>query len=229
MADVPLADSDAAPNPWFSWTYVVEYSQELWVAGKQHVSLTLAAVALAVLVAVPLVILVRRRPRLETPIVGLTGVLYTIPSLAMMSLLWPIFGLQPATVIIALALYALLVIVRNAIVGLEGVSGEVVEAAQAMGLTDRQLLWRVQLPLALPTILAGVRIATVSTVGMVTIGALVGYGGFGSLILSGFQQNFFHAQIATATICCVLLAATFELLLQGLQRLVTPWTAGRIA
>lgn len=227
MASAQLVDPSEAPNPWFSWNYVVEYSQELLDAGKQHVGLTLASVALALVVAVPLTVLIRRFRRLETPIVGLTGVLYTIPSLAMMSLLWPVFGLQPATVIVALALYALLVILRNALVGLEEVGTEVVEAARGIGLSDRQTLWRVQLPLALPTILAGVRIATVSTVGMVTIGALVGYGGFGSLILSGFQQNFFHAQIATATICCILLAAIFELLLLLVQRVVTPWSEAR--
>jgi len=93
-----------------------------------------------------------------------------------------------------------------------------------MGMDDRQLLTRVQVPLAVPTILAGVRIATVSTVGMVTIGALVGYGGFGTLILSGFQANFYHAQIMTATIACVLLALIFELLLTLVERLLAPWS-----
>ena len=95
-----------------------------------------------------------------------------------------------------------------------------------MGMGKRQTLVKVELPLAVPTILAGVRVATVSTVGLVTIGALVGYGGFGQLILSGFEQNFYHAQIATATICCVLLAVIFEFLLLGVQRGVAPWTGG---
>lgn len=216
-----LAD---ASNPWFSWDYVTEYSDELVEAGKQHVLLTVAAVALALLAAFPLAMLVRRYRRLEGAVLGVSGVLYTIPSLALISLLWPVFGLSPATVVVALAVYALLVVLRNTLVGLDGVSPEVVDAARGMGLSQRGTLLRVELPLALPTILAGVRIATVSTVGMVTIGALVGYGGFGQLILSGFQQNFYHAQIATATIACVLLALVFELLLLGLQRVVTPWS-----
>ena len=222
-----LSDSAVPANPWLSWSYVTDYSQELVSAGLQHIYLTVASVALALVCAVPLTILVRRYRPLTGPVLGLSGVLYTIPSLAMMSLLWPVFGLQPATVIVALAVYALLVVLRNTVVGLDGVDQDVVEAARGMGLNDRSILWRVQLPLALPTIMAGVRIATVSTVGMVTIGALVGYGGFGQLILSGFQQNFFHAQIATATIGCVLLAIVFEALLLVLQRGVTPWTRER--
>ncbi len=221
------SDAVSAPNPWLSWSYVTDYSQELVAAGVQHVYLTVSSILLALVLAVPLALLVRRYSALKAPVLGLSGVLYTIPSLALISLLWPIFGLQPATVIIALAIYALLVVLRNTLVGLEGVPAEALDAARGMGMTDRQTLWRVQVPMAVPTILAGVRIATVSTVGMVTIGALVGYGGFGQLILSGFQQNFFHAQIATATICCVLLATLFELLLLGIERGATPWTRGR--
>ena len=224
MAVASSLEDIEAPNPWFSWNYVTEYSQELTEAGIQHIYLTVSSVALALAVAVPLTLLVRRYRKLEAPIVGLSGILYTIPSLALISLLWPVFGLQPATVIVALAIYALLVVLRNTIVGLENVPEDVLEAARGMGLSSRQSMWQVQLPLALPTILAGVRIATVSTVGMVTIGALVGYGGFGQLILSGFQQNFFHAQIATGTIACVLLAVAFELVLLGVQKATTPWT-----
>lgn len=221
-----LAD---AANPWFSWDYVTEYSSELIEAGKQHVLLTVASVVLALIVALPLAVLVRRYPRWEGAVLGLSGVLYTIPSLALISLLWPVFGLSPATVIVALAVYALLVVLRNTLVGLDGVPPDVVDAARGMGLGKRDILLTVEVPLAMPTILAGIRIATVSTVGMVTIGALVGYGGFGQLILSGFQQNFYHAQIATATICCVLLAMVFEVLLLALQRGLTPWAKGQSA
>lgn len=219
-----LAD---AANPWFSWDYVTEYSSELLEAGKQHVLLTVASVALALVVAFPLAVLVRRYRRWEGAVLGLSGVLYTIPSLALISLLWPVFGLSPATVVVALAVYALLVVLRNTLVGLDGVPADVVDAARGMGMGKRETLLKVEVPLAMPTILAGIRIATVSTVGMVTIGALVGYGGFGQLILAGFQQNFYHAQIATATICCVLLAMVFEVLLLGLQRGLTPWAKGQ--
>lgn len=228
MSILSALPADAA-NPWFSWSYVTDYSDELVEAGKQHVLLTVSSVLLALVVAFPLGVLVRRYRRMEGAVLGLSGVLYTIPSLALISLLWPVFGLSPTTVVIALAIYALLVVLRNTVVGLEGVPSDVVDAARGMGMGQRETLFKVQLPLALPTILAGVRIATVSTVGMVTIGALVGYGGFGQLILSGFQQNFFHAQIATATICCVLLALIFEALLLGLQKGITPWTRGRSA
>lgn len=225
MSSLTAVAADAS-NPWLSWGYVTDYSTELLEAGKQHVLLTVGAVLLALVFAFPLTALVRRYPRSESAVLGLSGVLYTIPSLALISLLWPVFGLSPTTVVIALAVYALLVVMRNTLVGLDGVPAEVVDAARGMGMSRRATMLKVELPLALPTILAGIRIATVSTVGMVTIGALVGYGGFGQLILSGFQQNFFHAQIATATICCVLLAIVFELLLLALQRGLTPWARG---
>ena len=213
-----------ASNPWLSWSYVQDNWAELVAAGKEHIFLTVGSVLLAIVLAVPLAVLVRKVPRLSGPVLGLSGVLYTIPSLALISLLWPIFGLSPWTVIIALAVYGLLVVLRNIVVGLDDVPSEVLDAANGMGLTTRQIATRVSIPLAMPTILAGIRIATVSTVGMVTIGALVGYGGFGTLILSGFQNNFWHAQIFTATLCCVLLAVVFEILLLLVQRLTVPWT-----
>ena len=186
--------------------------------------LTVGSVILAILAAIPLAMLIRRVPQLSGPVLGLSGVLYTIPSLALISLLWPVFGLSPWTVIIALAVYGLLVVLRNIVVGLQQVPSDVLDAATGMGLTKLQIATRVSIPLAMPTILAGIRIATVSTVGMVTIGALVGYGGFGTLILSGFQNNFWHAQILTATLCCVLLAMVFEALLLAVERWTVPWT-----
>lgn len=189
--------------------------------------LTVSSVALAMFVAFPLAVLIRRYRWLHSPVLALSGVMYTIPSLALMSLLWPVFGLSPATVVIGLAVYALLVVLRNTVVGLDDVDPQVLDAARGMGMDERGVLWKVALPLALPTILAGIRIATVSTVGMVTVGALVGYGGFGSLILSGFIQNFWHAQILTATLCCVLLAVFFEVVLHTLEWLSTPWARGR--
>ncbi|MCU0283365.1 MAG: ABC transporter permease [Candidatus Nanopelagicales bacterium] len=216
------APADAA-NPWISWDYVTSHLDDLAAAGREHVLLTVSAVLLALLVAFPLAMLVRRYRVLMGPALGIAGVMYTIPSLALISLLWPVFGLSPLTVVLALAVYALLVVLRNTVVGLDGVDPTVVDAARGMGMDRRGILWRVEVPLALPAILAGIRIATVSTVGLVTIGALVGYGGFGSLILSGFQQNFWHAQIFTATAACVLLAVLFEVGLHWLQRRSEPW------
>ena len=212
-----------APNPWFSWTYVENNVDKLIAAGEQHVLLTLSAMALSIAIAVPLAIIVRTWRPLETPALVFTGVLYTIPSLAMITALWPVFGLSALTVIVALALYALLIILRNTLVGLEGVSPTAVDSAQGMGMSRRGILWKVEVPLTLPTILAGIRLATVSTVGLVTIGAVVGFGGYGTLILNGFINNFYHAEIMTATILTVLLALIFDGLLQLLERLVTPW------
>lgn len=218
-----------APNPWFSWSYVTSHTSQLLMALYEHIFLTLASVLLAVIIAVPLAILVRRYKKLESPILALGGVLYTIPSLALVSVLWPIFGLSPWTVIVALAIYALLVVLRNSVVGLKGVPPDAVDAARGMGYSKLRILMKVELPLAMPTILAGIRVATVTTVGLVTIGALVGYGGFGTLIYSGFLSNFWHAQIMTATICCILLAFVLELLLLLLERLLTPWARSKRA
>ncbi len=212
-----------APNPWFSWSYVTTHVPQLLEAGQEHIILTLSSVLLAIVIAIPLAVLVRRYPRLEAPVLALGGVLYTIPSLALISVLWPIFGLSPWTVIIALALYALLVVLRNTVVGLKGVPPDAVDAARGMGYSKLRILTKVEFPLAMPTILAGIRIATVSTVGLVTIGALVGYGGFGSLIYSGFLQNFWHAQIMTATLACIVLAIFLEVALQVIERVLTPW------
>jgi osmoprotectant transport system permease protein len=215
---------EAPPNPWFSWSYLQRNIDDLLLAGREHVLITLAAVLLAVALAVPLALLVRRYRRLQVPVLALSGVLYTIPSLALITGLWPWLGLTPTTVVVALAMYALLVVLRNLLVGLEGVPGDVVDAARGMGYGRGRLLWQVQVPLALPTILAGVRIATVSTVGLVTVGALVGHGGFGSVILGGFVNNFYHAQIMAGTIAVVVLALVLEGLLVLLERFLTPWT-----
>ncbi len=217
----------SSANPWLSWDYVQQHWPELLAAGREHLGITVAAVGLACAAAVPLALLARRVPRLTGAIVGMSGVLYTIPSLALISALWPVFGLTPLTVVIALAIYALLVIVRAILVGLAGVADETVDSAVGMGLSDQQLLWQVQAPLALPSVLAGLRIATVSTVGMVTVGALVGYGGYGTMILAGLNENFYHAKIATATICAIVLAIALDALLLLAERRATPWARGR--
>ena len=215
--------AESAPNPWFSWTYLENNADDLLKAGREHIIITLAAMALAIAIAIPLTLLIRRFPRLQVPVLAGSGIIYTIPSLALIAGLWPILGLTPWTVIVALALYALLVVLRNMVVGLEAVSENVVDAARGVGYSGSQLLWRVQVPLATPTILAGVRIATVSTVGLVTIGSLVGHGGFGSVILGGFVNNFYHAQILAGTIAVVILALALEGALILIERALTPW------
>lgn len=218
-----LPAAEPAPNPWLSWSYVVDNLDTLRAAGEQHVAITLTAMALSIAVAVPLAMLARTWRVTETPMLVVTGILYTIPSLAMITALWPVFGLSALTVVVALAAYALLIVLRNVLVGLDAVSPVAIDSAQGMGMSARRILWTVEVPLALPAILAGIRLATVSTVGLVTIGALVGYGGFGTLILQGFINNFYHAEIMTATILTVVLALLFDLILQGMERLATPW------
>jgi osmoprotectant transport system permease protein len=220
----PATDSDVPPNPWFSWSYVTDHADQLRTALGDHVYLTVVPVTIALLIAFPMALIARRWRRLEGPLLAFAGALYTIPSLALFGALWPTFGLSRKTVVIGLTVYALLILLRNLLVGLDGVPDDVRDAARGMGFRSGRLLWRVELPLALPTIMAGVRIATVSTIGLVTVGSVFGNGGFGQLIIDGFQNNFFHAEIMTGVIACVLLAIVAELLLLGLERLLTPWT-----
>jgi osmoprotectant transport system permease protein len=160
-------------------------------------------------------------------VLGVSGVLYTIPSLALFAFLAPYTGLRQETVLIGLVLYALLILIRNILAGLEAVPPDVREAAEGMGYGGARMLWRVELPVALPAIMAGVRIATVSTVALVTVGVIVGYGGLGGLILRGFQNNFYRAEILTASLLTVALGLTFDLLLAGVTRLMTPWARSR--
>ncbi|MQA27634.1 MAG: ABC transporter permease subunit [Micromonosporaceae bacterium] len=218
---------DSPPNPWFSWDYVRDNSPILADALGEHLLLTGVSVVFAVLIGVPLGIVAYRISWLAGPIVGTSGVLYTIPSLALFALIYPFTGFGYATVLIGLVAYALLIIVRNTLTGLQQVSRDVLDAAAGMGHSRRAMLARIELPLALPGILTGLRIATVSTVAMVTVGVIVGVGGLGQLILEGFRANEYRAQIATATVLVVGLALVLDLLLAGAGRLLTPWAKGR--
>ena len=214
--------SDAPPNPWLSWTYLQRNGADVAAATGQHVTLTLQAVAIALVIALPLGALAHLRPRLAGPVLGLTGVLYTIPSLALFAVLAPWTGIGRATVLIGLVSYALLVIVRNVLVGLRGVDPAIVDAARGMGYGRFRMLLQVELPQALPSIVAGVRLATVTTVALTTVGVVVGFGGLGQLMFRGFRSNY-HAEIMTATLLCLLLALVVDLALAGLGRLLTPW------
>ncbi|CAL8979696.1 Carnitine transport permease protein OpuCB [Cellulomonas sp. T2.31MG-18] len=219
---VPALASDAAPNPWLSWTYLQRNSGDVLAATGQHVTLTLQAVAIALVIALPLGALAHLRPRLAGPVLGVTGVLYTIPSLALFAVLAPWTGIGRVTVLIGLVSYALLVIVRNVLVGLRGVDPAIVDAARGMGYGRLRMLTQVELPQALPSIVAGVRLATVTTVALTTVGLVVGFGGLGQLMFRGFRSNY-HAEIMTATLLCLVLALVVDLLLAGIGRLLTPW------
>ncbi|WP_314178379.1 ABC transporter permease [Streptomyces winkii] len=213
-------------NDWICAKYVSTRGQELTDATVEHVWITAASVLLALLVAFPLALAARRWQRAHGPVLGLTTVLYTVPSLAMYALLLPLFGVGAAVVVTGLVLYSLTVLVRNILAGLESVPEEAREAARGMGYGPYRLLFGVELPLALPALMAGVRIATVSAVALTTVGAIVGFGGLGNLIYDG-MDSFFRAQVLTASVICVLLAVVADVLLLGLQRVLTPWARTR--
>ncbi|MGW5777431.1 ABC transporter permease [Streptomyces sp. NPDC003863] len=215
-------------NDWICGEYLRTRSGELTDALLQHVGITVVSVLIALAVAVPLALLVRARPRFAGPVLGLTTLLYTVPSLAMFSLLLPFFGLSAALVVTGLVLYALTILVRNTLAGLAAVPAETREAARGMGYGPLRMLWQVELPLALPVLMAGIRMATVSTIALTTVGSVVGRGGLGNLIDDALP-TFFKAQMLAASVLCVLLAVAADLLLLGLQRLLTPWTRIRTA
>ncbi|MEU3753479.1 ABC transporter permease [Streptomyces olivoreticuli] len=216
-------------NEWICGEYLRTRGHELTDATLQHIGITLASVAIGVLVAFPLALLARRWRAAAGPVLGLTTVLYTVPSLAMFSLLVPVFGLSVSVVVTGLVLYSLTVLVRNILAGLASVPEEAREAARGMGYGPLRLLFGVELPLALPALMAGLRIATVSTVSLTTVGAIIGYGGLGNLIYEG-MHSYFKAQVLTASVLCVALAIVADLVLLLVQRLLTPWArAGKQA
>ncbi|MEU3454124.1 ABC transporter permease [Micromonospora sp. NPDC006766] len=214
-------------NPWFSWQYVRDNSDTILAALREHTWLTARAVLLAALVALPLAVAAYWFRSLAGPVLAVSGVLYTIPSLALFAFLGPTLGIGAVTVLTVVVLYALLTIVRNALAGLHQVPPEVLEAAEGMGYGRWARLFRIELPLALPGVLTGLRLATVSTVALVTVGVVIGRGGLGQIIFAGFQNNFYKAQIMTGTVLCVLLALVLDLVLAGVGRLLTPWLRGR--
>jgi osmoprotectant transport system permease protein len=209
-------------NDWWCPYYWSDRRPELTSALEQHLLLTVVSVALGFVVAFPLALLARRYSRLESSIVGATTIIYTIPSLALFSLFAPWTGLTPQTVVIGLALYSLTVLVRNILAGLRAVPDEVREAAVGNGYGPVQLLFTIELPLALPVIMAGLRVATVSTVALVTVGSIVTYGGLGNLLLDAVNTQF-KAQILAASLLCIVLAVVLDFLLVVVQRLITPW------
>ena len=192
----------------------------------QHVFLTVVSVALGFAISFVLALLAHRRQWLKPPISAFTSVLFTIPSVAAFLLLLPVTGRTSLTAIIALVAYTQVFLFRNAVNGLENVPDETRDAARGMGLTDRQVLWRVELPLAVPEILAGLRIATVTTVNLATLAFFAGAGGLGEQI---YQDITFRSNVVVAGGLAVLLAAAFDLLIIGGQRIATPWRRPAIA
>jgi osmoprotectant transport system permease protein len=213
----------------FRWSYFSSQSDEIWQRLVEHLYFTALPMLYGLLIAFPLAVLAARVPRLYGPLLGVTGVLFTIPSLAAFVLLIPFTGLSNATIIIPLTAYTLLILLRNFVEGLRGVPPDVVESAEAMGYRPLRRLLAVELPLALPVMMAGVRIAMVTTIGLVSVSTLVGFGGLGFLMYNdGFQRLRIEPQVA-GIVLSVVLAVGADLILLGVQRAMTPWNRGRAA
>jgi osmoprotectant transport system permease protein len=209
-------------GPWFRWAYYTQNWGMIRSALFEHLILTGLAVGIGLAISFPLALVARRFPRSQTPIFGISGILFTIPSLALFAILVPITGFSKLTAEIGLVGYTLLILIRNMVTALEGVPPEVRDAAEGMGMGPTRMLLSVELPLATPGIMAGVRIATVTTIGLVTVAALVGQHSLGFLITDG-QQNGFKDEILAGAILSVLLAVVVDALLVGVQWLLTPW------
>lgn len=214
-------------NDWWCGAYLSDYRGELVDATVQHLLITVSAVLLGVAIAFPMALLARRFVRLETAIMGVSTVLYTVPSLALFPLLVPFTGITATTVVLGLALYALTILVRSILDGLASVPDDVRESARGLGYGRTSQLMKIELPLALPVMMAGLRVATVSTVALTTVGALVANGGLGNLIAAGVLTNF-RAELLAACVLCVVIAVLLDVLIVGAQRLATPWTRTRV-
>lgn len=211
-----------ADEPLIRWDWIAGHLDDVATQLLEHLQLTGLALGFGLLISVPLAILAHRRRRFYAPITFVTGLLYTIPSLALFAILVPFTGLSTLTAEIGLVGYTLLILIRNIVAGLSGVPPDAKEAAIGMGYTQRQLLWRVEVPLALPVIVAGLRLALVTTIGLVTVTALIGKGGLGAFILDGVRR-FFPTEILLGAVLSVALAVLGDRTLVGVQRLLTPW------
>ncbi|MFN2586877.1 MAG: ABC transporter permease [Actinomycetota bacterium] len=206
----------------FRWDWVVDHLDEVGARSWEHLFLTFLAVGIGFAISFPLGVYSFRHRRLYGPIASVAGILYTIPSLALFALLVPFTGLTATTAEIGLVSYTLLILIRNVVAGLQGVPEDAREAALGMGFSRSQLLWRVELPLALPVIVAGLRIVTVTVKCLVTVTAMIDQGGLGDFILLGLERFFPTATILGAVLS-VLLAVLADRLLALGERVLTPW------
>jgi osmoprotectant transport system permease protein len=196
--------------------YLVENPEVVLGLAGEHLYMTVVALVIATAVALPLSMILVRRERLSAWVLGILGVFYTIPSIALLILLLPVFGLNQTSVIAALVIYAQIILVRNMVAGLKGVPAVMLEAARGLGMNSWQRWWRVQLRLALPVILAGVRVAAIVAVAIATIGAKFGAGGLGRLLFDGIAQNRYD-KIVAGSIAVALLAFLLNWLLMAVE------------
>lgn len=211
------------------WDWIDRHTDDIITLTREHAEIVATSMAIAIVVAIPIAILVRRGRVSYAAATQTSALLYTIPSLALFAFLVPIFGIGRTPAIIGLAIYALLVLIENTVTGLRSVPAPVKEAARGMGMTSRQVLLRVELPMALPAILTGIRIATVSTVGIATIAVLIGAGGLGVLIFNdGIQRGLFLTPIVVGAVCATVLALVLDAILLTIGWLTSGWRrAGR--
>jgi osmoprotectant transport system permease protein len=210
-------------RPLLEWDWVLDHLSEIWTATVEHLRLTVIAVVVGLALASVLAAVGLRWRRTLGPITWVTGILYTIPSLALFTFLVPIFGLGSTVAAeIALVSYTLLILIRNIVAGVDGIDPSVRDAADGMGYDRWRRMVRVELPLATPTIIAGIRIAAVTTVGLVTVTGLIGLGGYGSFIDAGLKRQF-PTQIVVGGVLSVIMATVIDLTLVGTERALTPW------
>jgi osmoprotectant transport system permease protein len=205
-------------------SWILDHFSQYWTPLQQHVVLSVVPLVLGFFIATALALLAHRQAWLQTPLLVFVTILFTIPSIAAFLILIPLIGFGTTTAIVALTAYTLVLIYRNVLAGLRGVPRATVDAAHGMGLTSSQILWRVELPMALPTILAGARIAASSTVGIAGFAFFAGAGGLGRSINESFA---FRGNVLAAGLLMVLLAAALELIVLGIQRVLTPWERAR--
>lgn len=207
------------------WSWIGDNVDDIAGATLEHLQLTVLSVLLGLAVAMPLAVLVRRKRWLEGTISGVAGVLYTIPALAAFALLVPLLGVTSLwTPLLPLASYSLLILLRNTLTGLDGVPDRLREAADGLGYRPVRRFLEVELPLALPAVVAGIRVATVTNVGLVTVTALLGRGGLGAFILDGIRRSIpFPTSIIVGTVGAILLAVVLDLALLGVERAIAPW------
>jgi osmoprotectant transport system permease protein len=211
------------PDSFIWWDWVGRHTHEIWLATLEHLRLTLLAVVIGLAISLVLAAISLRWRPLYTPLAGFAGLLYTIPSLALFALLLPITGFNTLTAEIGLVSYTLAIFLRNIVEGVDGVAPAVTDAADGMGYGSARRLVAVEFPLALPAIIAGLRIATVTTVGLVTVTGLIGQGGYGSFINAGLSRTF-STEIVVGGGLSVVMAVALDLILIAFERVATPWT-----
>jgi len=213
----------AARNPIIRWEWVVEEWDQIREALLEHLQLTMMAMALGIVASAILAAIALRFRWTMTPITATTSLIYTLPSVALFALLAPVFGnLSRVTAVLPLAAYTLLILVTNTVAGFQSVPHAVRDAADGMGLSPARRVWSVELPLASPFIITGIRIATVSTVGLVTVAAIIGQGGLGRLIFSGLRRAFWTPMTVGASLS-IILALALDALILAIGLALTPW------